>query len=209
MSSVGAAYSANPPSVPAPGPQVIFLGAAFGGLVGTNSKVSVILPLLQSPLAAFTAAGGAVQLTPGGGGTTVAEALAAEAPAFVRHPVGVALLGFLGVAVVKQVSKAILSMFLPRLLRLMPRALRLLWQPPVHPDGCVAQARGKALVVGAKEAEKDREGVENHTGVLMKTATLPYDVDFVRKFVNYGLTVYAVAEFRHIATALLQGPLLQ
>ncbi|EFJ40295.1 hypothetical protein VOLCADRAFT_108233 [Volvox carteri f. nagariensis] len=43
--------------------------------------------------------------------------------------------------------------------------------------------------------------------VLMKTPTLPYDVDFLRKFLNYGITVYAAMEYRHIVQALmLIGP---
>eukprot|EP00198_Chlamydomonas_reinhardtii_P006225 XP_001695561.1 predicted protein [Chlamydomonas reinhardtii] len=51
-----------------------------------------------------------------------------------------------------------------------------------------ALARGAALV---------------EAGVLMKTPKLPYDVDFSRKFLNYGIVVYAAIELRYFVWQLV------
>ncbi|GLI59473.1 hypothetical protein VaNZ11_001356 [Volvox africanus] len=201
---------------------VIFLGAAYGGLVGYVVNCSLISHLLQRPVTFSdvvpTAASRNISI--GGPMVTAADALAAVAPDALRQPVAVILLGFVFVAAVKLLSKAVLSELLPKLLGLVPLRLRLMWQPPVHPSGCVeskpkyAYKKVEPAVTSAACGEGaatrvppklPREGSSDSRGVLMKTPTLPYDVDFLRKFLNYGITVYAVVEYRHVAALLLGG----
>ncbi|GLC42594.1 hypothetical protein PLESTB_001117300 [Pleodorina starrii] len=218
---------------------VIFLGAAYGGLLGCHPSCSLLSPLLQRETLVQMHAGGgngggAVgdgswdQLGGGGGAaaaTTMAQLLSAAAPPALRHPVAVLMLGFAFVAAVKLVSKALLSELLPKLLDLVPLRLRLLWQPPVHPSGCCVGVGGPQQQQQRSEKRKPSPSAAAAVaktssaaasaaalpcgGVLMKTPTLPYDVDFLRKFLNYGLTVFAAADFRFVAAVLLLpgGPL--
>ncbi|GIL77242.1 hypothetical protein Vretimale_3083 [Volvox reticuliferus] len=203
---------------------VIFLGAAYGGLIGCTANCSLVSHLLQRLVTfgnAAATAGGGGNRNNGGPVITAAEALAAVAPDALRQPVAVVLLGFVFVAAVKLLSKAMLSELLPKLLDLVPLRLRLLWQPPVHPSGCV-ESKPKYARHGHKKTEtvvtRAESGEGSPTGpppklqrrqssvgrgVFMKTPTLPYDVDFLRKFLNYGITVYAVIEYRHVAALLL------
>ncbi|KXZ48565.1 hypothetical protein GPECTOR_26g468 [Gonium pectorale] len=189
---------------------VIFLGAAYGGLVSLSGRVSIAPPLLRA------LAGGA--------------AAPAAMPQQLRHPAAVVALGFVAVFAVKEASKAVLCAVLPYILGAAPLAVRQLWQPPVHPAGCYRPEEGpvvsatatieaavtpdspapKAAALaspddGGKGAAFGREGGSGgrHGEVLMKTARLAYDVDFARKWVNYGITVYAAMEFRHVAAALM------
>ncbi|GIL63687.1 hypothetical protein Vafri_17709 [Volvox africanus] len=204
---------------------VIFLGAAYGGLVGYVANCSLISHLLQRPITfsdgAATVASGNISM--GGPMVTTADALAAVAPDALRQPLAVILLGFVFVAAVKLLSKALLSELLPKLLDLVPLRLRLLWQPPVHPSGCV-ESKSKYRQHGYKKAEPEVTSAacgeapatqvppklpcgesSDSRSVFMKTPSLPYDVDFLRKFLNYGITVYAVVEYQHVAALLLRG----
>ncbi|KAG2454866.1 hypothetical protein HYH02_000697 [Chlamydomonas schloesseri] len=68
--------------------------------------------------------------------------------------------------------------------------------------GAVAAAAPKA---GSSKAERTlaRATALVKAGVLMKTPSLPYDVDFARKFLNYGAVVYAAIEMRYIVWQLV------
>ncbi|GFR41976.1 hypothetical protein Agub_g2777 [Astrephomene gubernaculifera] len=69
------------------------------------------------------------------------------------------------------------------------------------------EGQGGASPLAARAAAVERKAQAlAAAGVLMKSPKLPYDVDFVRKFVNYGITVYAAAEFRFLAAWLLSLP---
>jgi hypothetical protein len=130
---------------------------------------------------------------------------------------------------VKELSKPLLLALLPALFSLAPARLRAAWQPhAVHPAGLwrpdsPAVVAIIAEAVSAPEAHKEGQqqgssGVSTSLrsgerrparargrdgGVLLKSAKLAYDVDFARKFVNYGLTVWAVGEFGRLSAALL------
>ncbi|KAG2440111.1 hypothetical protein HXX76_004225 [Chlamydomonas incerta] len=58
---------------------------------------------------------------------------------------------------------------------------------------------------GSSKAERAaaRAAALVEAGVLMKSPSLPYDVDFSRKFVNYGIVVYAAFELRYLVWQLL------
>ncbi|PNH02625.1 hypothetical protein TSOC_011370 [Tetrabaena socialis] len=164
---------------------VIFLGAALGALAALMGRCSLVLVVLR-PYGAAAAVG--------------------TLPPAARHPAAVAALGFLAVAVSKAVAKEVLLLVLPPLMRLAPAGLRRLWQPPVHPSGCCvrsAQSRSSPPASPTTPPGGAAGGLAA-AGVLMKTPYLPYDVDFLRKFINYGITVYVAFDFRHVAE-LMRG----
>lgn len=242
--------------------QVIFLGAALGGLASINTRTSVTAAMLglrpEMQHGADTAAGTRV--------AALRAALQAAVPPALRHPLLIALANFVFIAVFKEAVKAVLLAVLPRLFGLAPRALRRAWQPwAVHPSGCwrpapqeraevvatveavscdgavksssagkgaaadgsgasglksrgLGQAKGHAggdSGKAASAAPSDAPGKSKaeralargaalvEAGVLMKTPKLPYDVDFSRKFLNYGIVVYAAIELRYFVWQLV------
>jgi hypothetical protein len=119
--------------------------------------------------------------------------------------------GFVAVAVMKEVSRAVLLAVLPFLYRFFPMAVRRMWQPPLHnlaaprqqqqPQRKSRRQRGEDPVHAADAADSDAAAapppppaIDPRLAALPHNAQgLPWDVDATSRFFAYAGIGVAVA----------------
>lgn len=146
-----------------------FLGAALGGTI----SITRLLPIgatLMTPIS--------VHLLQHA--TALMAKVSAASPAFAwagTPLLAKVLAGYTFTFVLRTIAKKLTTALAPKLLGLLPKRVRTLWQPPVAEDGC---APGTWGVQGMIPCRHD---------------LYPHDAFALRTFVTYAVVVYAVWEF--------------